>query len=823
MTERFDPKQNPAPFSVESVERPSDAIAHFTDRDDQKDVFRRLLHQTPEGTPLPLLVFYGIGGVGKSWLMRVLSDALQAKELNTIRVDAKPIPCALLNLEGEGVRFIHSPLSALEEIRRQLNVPCPLFELAYAVLRRTQETSLSGGAQTGLDGAEQTATLLGVPGPLAWVLKTVVKHVAEFATSQAGKADLQTLQGMSAEQFTVEFMARRLARDLVAALPERSGKACRAVIFIDTFERIREFARNVTRQGENEAWVRVLVECLSTFCLVVVAGQNRVNWEAFDAAWESPEWIEQHYLQGLSESDAQDFLTKCGVTGEKLRTAVLKVCAETVAKGDIAYHPWSLGLCADTIVAEKSKGVATDPASFDMTPNDTRKIAERFLKALTDDDRMLVERLSLTPRFDRMSVNKTSPRESAFRTLCTYSFVTPLPAQLGWFIFNERVRDAVSDHFQASQEEDWREQQENWIERWQERSQADTDTFAGLAWAHQWLLDKERAWSGWITLTEREHKALRMANHASIVEWVAYTGLEKQKPLTIWEASCLVSLGNQLQDVSQGQRSANLKRSIACYDLALEVYTREALPQDWAATQNNKGTAYQFLPSGDRGANLREAIACHDLALTVRTREALPQDWAMTQNNKATAYQFLPSGDRDANLREAIACHDLALEVYTREALPQDWAATQNNKGNAYRSLPSGDRGANLREAIACYDLALEVYTREALPQDWATTQNNKGSALSHLPSGDRDANLREAIACYDLALTVRTKEALPQEWANTQLNKGLALQEQGRIAGACGCFASAIAGYSEVGILEEVERIQLHREQIGCEKATDG
>ncbi len=425
MPKRFDPKQKPTAPSNVVIEQPSMAIAHFTDRDDQKNVFRRLLHETPPGTPLPLLVFYGVGGVGKSWLMRVLYNSLKSETNDTIRIDHKPIPCALLDLDREGIRFIHSPLSALDEIRRQLGVPCPLFELAYGVLKQTQDKNLPGRVQTGIDVAEQLAGFLPIPAQLIWLGKKGLEHVAKFAESQAGKADLQRLHAMSAEEFTVEFMARRLAMDLDAALPERTGKACRAVIFIDTFERIRGHAENVTRQGENEEWVRILVECVSTFGLVVVAGQNRVNWKVFDAGWEKLEWTEQHYLQGLSESDAREFLSKCGVMGEPLRTSVLKVCAETVANGDIVYHPWSLGVCADTIVAEKNKGVVTDPASFDMASNDTRKIAERFLKALTDDDRILVERLSLTPRFDRTCVEKTSTRESAFLTLCSYSFVTP--------------------------------------------------------------------------------------------------------------------------------------------------------------------------------------------------------------------------------------------------------------------------------------------------------------------------------------------------------------------------------------------------------------
>ena len=56
--------------------------------------------------------------------------------------------------------------------------------------------------------------------------------------------------------------------------------------------------------------------------------------------------------------------------------------------------------------------------------------------------------------------------------------------------------------------------------------------------------------------------------------------------------------------------------------------TREALPREWAETQNNLGIAYANRIRGDRADNLEKAIAAYEAALTVRTREALPREWA---------------------------------------------------------------------------------------------------------------------------------------------------------------------------------------------------
>ncbi|MCL6753867.1 tetratricopeptide repeat protein, partial [Nostoc sp. CCCryo 231-06] len=111
----------------------------------------------------------------------------------------------------------------------------------------------------------------------------------------------------------------------------------------------------------------------------------------------------------------------------------------------------------------------------------------------------------------------------------------------------------------------------------------------------------------------------------------------------------------------------------------------------------------QQFPLGDKASNMEIAIAAYTAALTVRTREALPQDWAMTQNNLAAAYSDRIKGDRADNIENAIAASTAALTVYTREALPQQWAMTQNNLAAAYSYRIKGDRADNIENAIAAY------------------------------------------------------------------------------------------------------------------------
>ena len=231
-------------------------------------------------------------------------------------------------------------------------------------------------------------------------------------------------------------------------------------------------------------------------------------------------------------------------------------------------------------------------------------------------------------------------------------------------------------------------------------------------------------------------------------------------------------LGNAYVALPTGERAANLRQAIECYQEALRFYTPEAAPPNYAATQNNLGTAYSDLPTGERAANLARAIECYQEALRFRTPEAAPLDYAMTQNNLGTAYHNLPTGDRGANLGRAIACYQEALKVYTPEAAPLQYAMTQNNLGAAYADLPTGDRGANLGRAIACYEQALTVYTAEEDPFHYAGTQNNLGLAYVHLPTGDRTANLDKALECAEVAL--QAEGLAPWEQAEYLFTRGL-------------------------------------------------
>ena len=244
-------------------------------------------------------------------------------------------------------------------------------------------------------------------------------------------------------------------------------------------------------------------------------------------------------------------------------------------------------------------------------------------------------------------------------------------------------------------------------------------------------------------------------------------------------AAVIFYFGNLIQQFPLGNKASNMEIAVASYETVLKVFTQQAFPQQWAATQNNLAIAYSYRILGDRAENIENAISLYQTILQVYTREAFPQDWATTQNNLANAYSDRIKGDRAENIENAISLYQAALQVYTQQAFPQQWAQTQNNLANAYSDRIKGDRAENIENAISLYQAALQVYTQQAFPLQWVQTQNNLAIAYRDRIKGDKAENIELAIDSYNAALQIRTREAFPQDWAMTQNNLGEAYRNR--------------------------------------------
>ena len=83
----------------------------------------------------------------------------------------------------------------------------------------------------------------------------------------------------------------------------------------------------------------------------------------------------------------------------------------------------------------------------------------------------------------------------------------------------------------------------------------------------------------------------------------------------------------------------------------------------------------------------REPINCFYYALEIYTREKLPEYWAMLQHNLGLAYFDRIKGERWENLQRSIECYHKSIEVFTQDKFPAKWQINQEELNQSLKAL----------------------------------------------------------------------------------------------------------------------------------------
>lgn len=249
-------------------DKPSTELRCFTDRDDQRNPVRLYLNREVEP---PVVMFYGVGGAGKTSLLKRLREELPGD-----------VPSAYLDFD---------PQMAGQRCA-QLGRETPRFDLAFAMLRHKR----GGGDEPGMRGHGP----LGVAGEIAAEVAQAAQHLpgVNVVLNQARKALGKRLKNTALERLLASAMGSQfvlklrtmtaqeigdqllpyLADDLREAIPPHLNRAVRGVLSLDTFEAVSAGLSNEEQRRIREHWIRELPATLD-FALVVLAGQNRLDWD----------------------------------------------------------------------------------------------------------------------------------------------------------------------------------------------------------------------------------------------------------------------------------------------------------------------------------------------------------------------------------------------------------------------------------------------------------------------------------------------------------------------------------------------------------------
>lgn len=477
---------------------PHDVLQYFTNREEAIKQLGDYLAM-PTGEALKALIFYGVGGIGKTTLQRKMCDELENNK--------PPVPFARFDM-GTIKDQTHAYREVLLNMRfdfeqRGFKIKFSRFDICWAVITAYEEGNpepLAKGDQVLMDLLKFAASILGAP--VAGLEGLVGKKIRQSPEIEKkirhvlGTEDVMDLRRrvLAGDATLVNELIKSFVLDLADGLPVRDGKICRAVIFIDNYETLwtgREGGSSAQAR-ELDEWVRKLVSCCifpSVGVLPVICGRDSLLWVESDSKWDDD--LDQHRLDGLSINDAQLLLSRGDIMGTSptdLQDAIISCCTEekTINSSE-TIHPFYLLLCADIVLDyRENKGVDPSPDDFsDIYFNKVaNKLADLFLKSL---DRLSMElwvtELSLTQRFDEKAALALDDARYHYNgragwvRLIKFSFMQ-LQSD-GFYQFHGIMRDVLADRLSK---EDSTAVHEWFCDYWNERKEL------GLKSYHQWTL-----------------------------------------------------------------------------------------------------------------------------------------------------------------------------------------------------------------------------------------------------------------------------------------------------------------------------------------------
>jgi tetratricopeptide (TPR) repeat protein len=754
-----------------------------------------------------VLYFYGIGSIGKSWLLMKLEREAQEQKVLTAMVDLERI--------GDPEDFYEKLWDSLpEKARESFKSTKKIVEKLEEFREKRQEVKKGTGKEIAA-GAYQVAKAAAAAAGDTFIAPGVGS--GSVAALEAGTKI--TYRMIKSGDPIIDKLNEEMAKALASDLDRCRKKNQKIVFFLDTFERCSPLVG---------CSALAVIENLHTKAVIAVAGRESLVEHHLPRGEGWEEIIEENELGELDYIEIKDKLQSEGVQPGEADTRARKIA--DISRG----FPLLVRFILETL-EERGYGLLDDLAEVGAVICEERQkfLKERILEVMDklDADSAHSLRAAAFPRWfnEELFTRLLRIREEGIvgravterlEKLEKFSFAQRVEFGRGrekevWLRLHPVIQEAVRDYWFAQSKETWRamnkasheyfagkESSKSPLEEifhdYQSRPMESFKKFVGTYQkmakdSEKWrladiLLEDFSSYCAEVPLKaeaediftifqgvdsllfeyprgDRSALCLRRIKLLRSAEGIAVSSEHK--------ASIQNSLGNAWAQLPTGDRAENIETAIGHYNNALKVYTREGFPADWAMTHNNLGNAYSERIKGDRAENIETAIEYYINALKVYTREAFPERWAMIHNNLGAAYADRIKGDRADNIETAIGHYKDALEVRTREALPADWAMIHNNLGEAYRARIKGDRADNIETAIRHFKDALEVYTREALPADWATTHNNLGNAYSERIKGDRAENIETAIEYYINALKVYTREAFPERWAMIHNNLG--------------------------------------------------
>jgi len=397
------------------------AARKFTDREEFIAAFKKRLAIESDGG-YNVLVYYGVGGIGKTTLRKHLGGILEQ--------DFPDIVWSTVDFDVPAYREQETALYLLRKsLRNKYKIQFPSFELAYTVYwqKTHPQTTLKkenfplleeGGIVFSLVSGLGSIPFVGlIPGVTKAVMKGH-KYYKEWWLKR-GEKELKDLPSLEAKDIAAR-LPMFWASDLKDYIIENAGK--KAVIFLDTYEALWENSNGI--HFNRDEWIREFVSQIPGV-LFVICGREKLRWEELDKEWEA--YIDQHLVGSLSRNDTVYFLESCSIERPEIQNVIIDT-----SKG----VPYYLDLAVDTyyeIMSHHNR----EPVKEDFAANE-REVLDRFLRYLDIKEMETLRVLSNARIWNReifsvlVSKFHTGYPATAMDELCRFSFIKENPEMKNW-------------------------------------------------------------------------------------------------------------------------------------------------------------------------------------------------------------------------------------------------------------------------------------------------------------------------------------------------------------------------------------------------------
>jgi len=758
----------------------------FVDRTEPQIAFERAALHIPADRS-SLLVYYGVGGQGKTALCRELlrkTDPAQEPSYGFLRR-------ALLDLHGRPKTDPDLLLVWLRNAFAKAGVPTPCFDLAFAIVwdatRGEQELPAMESAwlarqkdvagQVASEGFAKIGEAISEAAISVPVFGKLFSFAAKWSIRKGYEKYLHATREALAEMYDgaelkpafelSQLLPWMLAQDLnhhLAAHPD-----ARFVLLVDEYERVFDQggAGTLWRDNPFDRHVRSFVQETNGL-LAVFFSRERLPWDD-DPAWKDDLADTQHLLGGLSDGDADDFLKAIPVPDAALRAAMIAGARETAQPGSPVY-PLMLDLQVEHWRELVAQNRQISPEMFNVAASDfvarRNDIIKRVLRDYEQPMQSTLIRLACARRFDRTTFEYavrefyTGLSLDAFERLADLSFINRAPD--GYLSFHGIVRDVLIEMLPVDER---LRVMRSLFEHFEARSKAASLREIGAAHAVALF---ETAYLGW-QLSKTDYLSwlqkaceplLEAAKFVECLElWRQTSSLIRAKYGDVNEntAFCIAQIANVHASIG------NFRETLRSCEEALSIFERTGTLESAPAVEalTNLGIALQILGDNTRARQVIE----RSIKENIRVHGRMHQDTAAAINSLGLHFRSEGDLEKAADaLRESI---DIYEKLYGK-------SHHHYGVGLSNLALTLDERGKR-DEARSLLEQALLV-CEESLGNEHPTIATIAGN-LAHILSG---AGEREAaIKLYKRAIAIAEK-ALGHDHANIALFTSNLLLTQG-------------------------------------------